>query len=262
MNEQATIELLPWLLNDTLQGEERARVVAAVRSDPDHRAALAETIAAIDIFARHPESSTLVDLAYDRLPRGRRRDVQSHLALCDDCAEHTALVRASRALEGAEVVPLAPKRRRWPSLATAALAALLAVAVGLGLWRDLHTPTTRPMVGEAAVEVSEILFPESAIRRSGLEEPIRFAGRDRVTVGLQVENAAAGGEWQIDIVRMPAGEVVSRSVVEAWGGAPYLTVSLERALVSPGDYEARVSLAKGLRVREVDTYVFRVAPDD
>ncbi|HEV3459141.1 MAG TPA: zf-HC2 domain-containing protein [Thermoanaerobaculia bacterium] len=116
---QAT-ELLPWLLNDTLEAGERLQVLGHLRSCDSCRAALADTRMAWQIFDWHPEPAALVayverlggDAGNARHVRHARHEgtagdlgdeidpagVGEHLASCPRCAAELELVRTSRLL--------------------------------------------------------------------------------------------------------------------------------------------------------------------
>ncbi len=104
MEKQDVVGLLPWLLNDSLEPEERLAVVAQLREHPDLREELSETLAALELFGQHLSTETLVDFVFD-LPRDDRARIEEHLAACRDCADHAELVRASRSFEDRDVPP-------------------------------------------------------------------------------------------------------------------------------------------------------------
>ena len=113
-------ELLPWLLNGTLEAGERLQVLGHLRSCGSCRAALADTRTAWEIFDWHPEPAALV--AYVERHEGDARDagdagtagdagdggnavdeidpagIGEHLASCPRCAAELELVRTSRLL--------------------------------------------------------------------------------------------------------------------------------------------------------------------
>jgi anti-sigma factor RsiW len=100
--DQAT-ELLPWLLNDTLEAGERQQVLQHLASCARCRAALAETRAVWRIFDWHPSAAELI--AYSTQSEGgaaaadlHARGVEEHLAVCPACAAELELVRAGRLL--------------------------------------------------------------------------------------------------------------------------------------------------------------------
>jgi len=120
MDCDLAIELLPWLLNGTLETGERQEVLAHLRSCAGCRAALADTRTAWEIFDWHPETAALVAHASGGAEgadgaggaggvggagdaRGARgaedaQDIEEHLATCPKCAAELELVRTSRLL--------------------------------------------------------------------------------------------------------------------------------------------------------------------
>jgi hypothetical protein len=100
MNCDLAIELLPWLLNDTLEGAERQQVLEHLASCPGCRLALAETRTAAAIFDWHPPAAELIAHAGgEEAPAG----LAEHLAACPPCAAEVELLRTGRLLmEGVE----------------------------------------------------------------------------------------------------------------------------------------------------------------
>lgn len=115
------IELLPWLLNRTLEDDERREVLAHLGSCAHCRAALAETRTAWQIFDWHPEAAALVAYAGGR-PEGTAAaaEIEAHLAGCPRCAAELELIETSRLLagdEGQRVAILWPPGQRAPATA-------------------------------------------------------------------------------------------------------------------------------------------------
>jgi hypothetical protein len=159
MNCDQAAELLPWLLNGTLEAGERREVLDHLRGCPDCRAALADTRVAWEIFDWHPEPAALIayggatapaaapaaaiakapDKAPDRAPSGGRAiggggaagafdfgAVEEHLAGCPRCAAELELVRTSRLLADPaedERIAILPARRPAEGVPVAATAA-------------------------------------------------------------------------------------------------------------------------------------------
>jgi anti-sigma factor RsiW len=64
------------------------------------------------VTGTHPEDVELFDYVEGELSRGRRAEVEMHLASCAHCAEHLARVQAGRdALRGAQFLELPAARR-------------------------------------------------------------------------------------------------------------------------------------------------------
>lgn len=139
MDCQRAAELLPWLMNGTLQEDERRELEDHLKECPTCQAEAAETAFAGRVFRQHIPVEALVAYASGGPPEGLDRDLlEEHLAGCDDCAEELALVQESLGLaeEGAApVVPLPTRRRAVsPFWQHAALAASLVGLVALGGW--------------------------------------------------------------------------------------------------------------------------------
>lgn len=143
MNCQTAIELLPWLLNGSLQSTERQALEAHLAECADCRRELQETRAAGAVFAVHLPTEVLLDRALGRssgiLPAAL---VDRHLEDCPECAEELALLQAGHAAVeppalpasrsgGGQVVEGPWVRRGWRA---AALAASLVGMVALSGW--------------------------------------------------------------------------------------------------------------------------------
>lgn len=129
---QEAIELLPWLLNGTLEASEAQRVRAhldSCRSCPND---LGETRWAAAVFGSHVPAEALVSLAWDRPAEGVDLDLaRRHIKSCDACAEELSLVRESRGLEN--LVDLRRPTRPVPlAVRYGSLAAALVVGFGAG----------------------------------------------------------------------------------------------------------------------------------
>ncbi|HSG41130.1 MAG TPA: zf-HC2 domain-containing protein [Thermoanaerobaculia bacterium] len=156
------IELLPWLLNRTLEDQEREEVRQHLRTCERCREALPETQAAWRLFDEHLPTEALVALSYGEVPEGIDPSAaEQHLASCPQCAAELELARMSRRLEDEDNVAVFPgakarqvrdgESRKWRS---AALAAGLAGVVALSGWinsaRQLDLTSDR--LAEAARE--------------------------------------------------------------------------------------------------------------
>ncbi len=96
MNCELAVELLPWLLNGSLEAGERRDLIEHLRGCAACRAALAETRAAWEIFDWHPPAAALV--AATTSAGAGAHDVAEHLAACPRCAAELELVRTSKLL--------------------------------------------------------------------------------------------------------------------------------------------------------------------
>src|SRR6185436_4218978 len=133
--------MLPWLLNSTLDDDERRQVLQHLATCETCRQDLAATRLAAEIFDQHLPAEAILALAWDETPRGIDPELlDEHLAGCPRCAAELELARMSRRLEEDDrIVPL--KRRIAPAPATtwrgwkaAAVAAGLAGVVASAGW--------------------------------------------------------------------------------------------------------------------------------
>jgi hypothetical protein len=149
MNCDLAAELLPWLLNGTLEAGERRELIAHLRGCDACRAALADTQLAWGIFDWHPPAAALVAYAgaVEAAPATNSaaaaatsdagaNAIEEHLAGCPKCAAELELVRTSRLLadpaeDGRIAILPAPReaageRQGLPATAAAAAAAATA----------------------------------------------------------------------------------------------------------------------------------------
>jgi anti-sigma factor RsiW len=107
------IELLPWLLNGTLDAAERDEVRRHLASCESCRQALRATRDTWDLFDQHIPSQDLVALAWGDRPAGIDPALaEAHLASCPQCAAELELARMSRRLEEEGNVAVFPVRTR------------------------------------------------------------------------------------------------------------------------------------------------------
>jgi len=143
--------LLPWLLNGTLNGDERRQVLQHLSTCETCRQDLADTRLAAEIFDQHPPAEAILALAWDETPSGIDPALlDEHLAECPRCAADLELARMSRRLEEddrivpltrrtapappASALPSSTPATPWRGWKTAALAAGLAVVVASAGW--------------------------------------------------------------------------------------------------------------------------------
>src|ERR1700688_3101546 len=145
MNCDLAAELLPWLLNGTLEADERRELIEHLRGCDACRAALADTQVAWDLFDWHPPAAALIAYAGAVEVGGSgapattgdasagARSIEEHLAGCPKCAAELELVRTSRLLadpaeDGRIAILPAPRaqaagRQELPAQAAASAAA-------------------------------------------------------------------------------------------------------------------------------------------
>jgi hypothetical protein len=114
MNCQHVAEILPWLLNGSLDGAEREAARAHVSRCDQCRLELQETAFAGAVYQQHAPEEALVDYAFNRPSPDFDRDlIERHLAICEQCAAELETLEESRRLLDAEsnVIAFKPRRR-------------------------------------------------------------------------------------------------------------------------------------------------------
>jgi len=148
MSCQTTIELLPWLLNGSLEPEEREAVRSHVSGCETCRAELAETAAVWEMFDAHIPAWDLAAYAAGLFStEWSQEDIHRHLGVCSRCRSELAGVEGSL---GARPEPVRRPSRPWKS--ALALAAVVLVAILLGFWAgrfDVKPGTPTPGVQQA-----------------------------------------------------------------------------------------------------------------
>jgi hypothetical protein len=276
------IELLPWLLNGTLEAGEAQRVRAHLDSCRSCRNELGETRWAAAVFAAHASAEALVALAWDQPAEGVDLDlVRRHVKNCTACAEELALVRESRGLETSAV----PHRltRPVPFIARyGSLAAALIVAFGSGvLWRSQPRETGPSVseierrrlagrVGELEQEVDRLrqeaaapepnvpvveVLPDSAVQRSPTSAETRLVlPRGARFVALVLSSDRAAGPVSVEL-RDAAGETAWKGSDLTPGPLGGYTLGLPAALLAEGKYTVVLRPARG----KPETYSIVVA---
>ncbi|MEM6797655.1 MAG: hypothetical protein AAF725_27050, partial [Acidobacteriota bacterium] len=160
---QQVIELLPWLLNDTLEADERTAVLRALREDESLQA---ELDAAAEIFLITDEPLSTMTLAEYGLgldsAETPRPEIEAHLAASSSSRAELELVQAdtvvdfeqaARSRRGRSGTISAPQRTvTWRQLAAAAALVVAAGALTAPrlLDRDAGSQVNRAEVHQAA----------------------------------------------------------------------------------------------------------------
>lgn len=223
--EHAT-ELLPWLLNGTLEPAERQEVLEHVRKCEACRRALDEARLALAAAGAHLPAEALVAAAFgEPMPPGIDAAlVEEHLAACPQCAADLELARTSHALADEEVLlfprtapPAAvPVRQAAPAgrWRAAALAAGLTAVLFAGGW----------LTNRQALDRME----ERLAGRTARPAPVvPGGGPDDRTAGLAAENrrlreeaaARAAGERAAREEAEGLRQELARREAPAGGGA-------------------------------------------
>ncbi|HKI06480.1 MAG TPA: zf-HC2 domain-containing protein [Thermoanaerobaculia bacterium] len=210
------IELLPWLLNGTLEAEERAEVRRHLQTCERCREALAETRMAGAMFSQHIPSQDMVALAWGETPSGiDAAAAEAHLASCPQCAAELELARMSRRLEeeaNVAVFPAARPRtgaveapRTWRAMAVAA--SLLALVASSG-WIYTAVQATDPAgIARAEQPAAPATVPVAPQAPSGEASSLRqkiaqMEGDMRRLIGLQQENDKKVADAQAQVAQL------------------------------------------------------------
>jgi hypothetical protein len=99
MECQHFAEIMPWLLNGSLEVSEQSQAQSHLAQCPKCQQEWRETLSAATVYQQHLAPESLVDYAWDRpLLAGQRELIEQHLAFCRECAEEMEMTRASRSL--------------------------------------------------------------------------------------------------------------------------------------------------------------------
>jgi hypothetical protein len=243
------IELLPWLLNGTLDAGERDAVRRHVDICERCREALAETRAAGSVFAQHIPSQELVSLAWGETPSGvDAATAEQHLASCPQCAAELELARMSRRLEEEDNLALFPPLKRRSETATgsrgwraAALAAGLTGIVALGGWIYEFQQSSH-LAAQLARAEAPAEPPETAQPQAPAGETLaRLENQVKQLMGLQQENEKKAVEAQAQVAQLEKErEALARPQATAMvelrdvlrdGGTAEATVPRDRSVI-------------------------------
>lgn len=124
MDCQHVTEILPWLMNGSLDAAEREAARAHLSRCEQCRRELQETAFAGAVFQQHAPEEALLDYAFNRpSPDFDREVIERHLAECEQCAAELEMLEESRRLLDAEdnVIAFKPKPRAKENIPEAAL---------------------------------------------------------------------------------------------------------------------------------------------
>jgi anti-sigma factor RsiW len=281
------IELLPWLMNGTLEAGERRQVLQHLASCARCREALADTRTAWAIFDWHPAAAELI--AYAAEGEGGAAGaggVEEHLAACPACAAELELVRASRLLSDpaaderiALLPPRQPReedaaaRRAWRRSALAAsVVGVLALSGWLESARHARTLEERLAARPAPpppAAVTAAPTPPAAVspgRGAGDAELRRRAGEAQAKLdALARENqqlqrkVADLGRSASELERRTAGLAAPAPRIESDAWLNELTPAEQRERGAAASSPPVIPLSSGtasllLRTRHRDTY--------
>jgi hypothetical protein len=162
MNCDGVAELLPWLVNGTLDAGDLDAVRAHLAACADCRRDLGETRFAVAVHAEHLASDEIVDYAFERIAEGPARSfADRHLRVCSECTELVALARESHRLAEepeTNVIPMSrpSATRSAPRWLAAALAASLVLSFGLAAWLWVRWQEERSLVASTGARQREL----------------------------------------------------------------------------------------------------------
>ncbi len=152
---QAVVELLPWLLNGSLDRREQASVAAHLAVCESCRSELEETAQVWQMAGEHVPSLALAEYAEDQQPsEWDRGQIERHLALCPSCRQELEWATAGRVVDferAARSAASAAGRRpaRWRRLAVAA-SFVAALVSGVWVWNLAGPGSPAPSTGVTA----------------------------------------------------------------------------------------------------------------
>jgi anti-sigma factor RsiW len=205
MNCEKAIEILPWLLNGSLEPQESTEVRRHLENCEACREALRDTRQAWKIFGEHLPAESLVQLAYDEAPSGVDPVLaERHLASCPQCAAELEMARMSRRLEEDDRIVTFPARtsrervRETRTWRAAALAAGLAAVVAAGGWWQ-----TASRFSEVSTLVAR--NQQTQEEQARLQGQVRSAQEDLARIAANVRepqlNSWTGDVSMTDVVR-------------------------------------------------------------
>ncbi len=267
-------ELLPWLLNGTLEPDVQRELVEHLRACPACRWDLAATRQAWDIHGAHVPIETLIAYSFGEELHGlTMAEVQSHLEACPACRTDLELVRqdplaepragvglepavsttAARSLPGASA-PQPRRARSW--LLAAGISAALAGAFALGRWQ-----TPRPHTAPAAdVQVVE-LVPESRVERGPVSTGrVTLAAGLPATLILTTDDVTPFAAYRVELHRPGAGILWGSDQVRRSANNEFV-LHLPAAAFAPGELEIRLLGRAEAGWRDVERYPVTLVPD-
>jgi len=286
--EQA-IELLPWYLNGTLEGQEHEEVRGHLETCEACRTALAETREAGEIFAGHLPSEALVALAYGEAPAGLDPALaERHLESCPECAAELELARMSRRLEEDDRIAVFPAKqaretaggyRTWRG---AALAASLTGLIAFGGWfnsaernqqiQQKQDALEAEMKGQQS-ELSQIAqaakpqirintwnptLPPEEKERGGTHPEIQIPENQTASPHLTANREVRSSEREIVILDANGTPVYQKAGLHREEATEDFTITIDAGSLKPGRYTIQLyETVNGQRVPR-ESYKIRV----
>lgn len=282
MNCDNAIELLPWLLNGTLNADEQTEVRRHLGTCDSCRQALRDTGQAWKVFDQHLPAEALVAMAYGEPPAGLDTALaERHLASCPQCAADLELARMSRRLEEDDRLAVFPAqrartveepyRRPYRVWRASALAAGLAGVVALSGWlqatRQLEQlPALIAQTQQLESQLAEVAQPEPEVNTwmDSLYPPEKERGREaEIVIPSKVDAMAAlvpdpqisDLQRRIEIVDEAGRSVWKTEGVRRHPKTDDFTLKIPAGYLKPGHYTIRLSTPDG---KPAETYPIRI----
>jgi hypothetical protein len=214
MTCETSIELLPWLLNGTLEQPQKDELLQHLASCERCREALAETRDAFRLFTAHVSAEDLVAWVWDRPATVAGEVIERHLESCAQCAAEAELARMSRRLEEDEKVVLFPARKEerprasfvWRAAALAASVALVVAAAGW--WQSAQTASSLARQEEARPAPAPVVPPTEASRLAELETQVQQYETRQGELNEKLASASAAvGQLESQVARLMEPQV-------------------------------------------------------
>ena len=270
MNCDQAIELLPWLLNGTLEAGEREEVRQHLETCSRCREALADTRESWRILDQHLPTETLVALADGETPPDLDPAlIERHLLSCPQCAAELEMVNTSRRLvEDEKIVIFSGKLRRqqqetgaYRSWRATALAASLAGLVAVSGWVHSARQTQQlaevgpPPRLESSVDVN--VPPDEEMRDQAPSPIIEIPSGGRLHLGPSY--AGHYSEFEIE-VHDDHGRVLSTASGIQRDPNGYYTPLTFKESWKPGVYRLQVLGVAGGHREPLETYSIHIMP--
>lgn len=244
------------------------------------RADVAAALAGASPGDDHPSPEDLVAYRQGRLEPAEAENLQDHLVLCPECADHLAELE-SFVEAGSQGPPQArslPETSAWRALqsrlrapgrpALQALAAsLLVAALGLGFWAfhqhgaavELREQLARLSQPQPAATLVD-LYPASGVRGvDGGPSPVDLGAADHLTVILHVPESPDAPAYEVDIVGSRGRTLWSGRVsMDAHGT---LTLGIPRSFLDAGEYRIVLYGVTGDAREPLETFLLVLASD-
>ena len=284
MNCDQATELLPWLLNGTLDPGDRDEVRRHLTGCGRCREALSHTQEAWRIFDQHLPAEALVALAYGEAPADLDPALaERHLASCPQCAAELEMAGMSRHLEEEDRIALFPGRARqqeprgtrvWRATALAAsFAGLVAVAgwihsvqqspSGTQLAEQERGRAGNTQIADAGIQPPQAarffnVSPQDAVLRNDSSRQVTEIpeGVSQPVLVLGASKTSSFPEYEVEI-QDERGNPVSTIQGLQLDSNGFYALLLPKGSLEPGSYKLRVFGVAGDRREALETYSVR-----